>query len=227
MTSPSPSGVAVALEALREQRRAAHFYQLCDPSPSPPAAAPSIPPCSAHTVCAAARQHIHSEASSCLDAYIHSCAAAGLKPAAAVRHVGRCRCSWLAPGLLQPLRSSCRLPAGVCALRSKCEAEAAVFFRDALASEPCCIEAVPELLRLGAKEDDVRALLQVLTLILPHLPPPPPPPPSAEAEAAAGSPLSSLVQPITSQMPFIASWLRALSSQVPHPPTLPPTPPHP
>ncbi len=96
-----------------------------------------------------------------------------------------------------------------------------MFFRDALASEACCIEAVPELLRLGAKEDDVRALLQVLTLILPHLPPPPQPPPSAEA--AAGSPLSSLVQPITSQMPFIASWLRALSSQVPHPPT----PPHP
>ena len=39
----------------------------------------------------------------------------------------------------------------------------------------------------------MRALLQVLTLILPHLPPPPPPPPSAEA--AEGSPLSSLVQP--------------------------------
>ncbi len=86
MTFPSPSGIAVALEALREQRRAAYFYQLCDPSPSPPAAAPSLPPCSAHPVCAAARQHIlardHSEASSCLDAYIHSCAAAGLKPAA-------------------------------------------------------------------------------------------------------------------------------------------------
>ena len=63
MTFPSPSGIAVALEALREQRRAAYFYQLCDPSPSPPAAAPSLPPCSAHPVCAAARQHIHSEAS--------------------------------------------------------------------------------------------------------------------------------------------------------------------
>lgn len=47
-----------------------------------------------------------------------------------------------------------------------------MFFKDALASEPCCIEAVPELLRLGAKEEDVRALLQV-----PHLCPPPTPPP--------------------------------------------------
>ena len=50
---------------------------------------------------------------------------------------------------------------GMCALRSKCEVEAAMFFKDALTSEPCCIEAVPELLRLGAKEEDLRALLQV------------------------------------------------------------------
>lgn len=154
-----PEGVAVALEALREQRRAAHFYQLCDPSPTPPPT-PSLPPCSAHPVCAAARQHMlardHAEASSCLDAYIQTCAAAGVKPTALAL-----------------------LLSGSCALRSKCEAEAALFFRDALASEPCCIEAVPELLRLGAKEEDVRALLQ----------------------------------PITSQMPFIAVWLRALSSQ--------------
>jgi hypothetical protein len=58
------------------------------------------------------------------------------------------------------------LCAGLCALRSKCEAEAALFFRDALAREPCCIESVPELLRLGAKEEDVRALLQVRFLPL-------------------------------------------------------------
>ncbi len=95
---------------------------------------------------------------------------------------------------------------GMCALRSKCEVEAAVFFRDALANEPCCLEAVPELLRLGAKEEDIRALLQVsninvmnISIIIITIPP---------------------LQPILSQTPFIASWLRALSSQVSSPPAL-------
>jgi hypothetical protein len=86
----------------------------------------------------------------------------------------------------------------MCALRSKCEAEAAVFFRDALASEPCCIEAVPDLLRLGAKEEDVRALLQVLN----------------HRRVVVVVVVTPCPQPILSQMPFIATWLRALSSQV-------------
>jgi hypothetical protein len=84
--SHSLAGIAVALEALREPRRAAHFYQLCDQSPSPLPSTPSVPPCSAHPACAAARQYMlardYAEASSCLDTYIQSCTAAGAKPAA-------------------------------------------------------------------------------------------------------------------------------------------------
>jgi hypothetical protein len=88
----------------------------------------------------------------------------------AVRHVPQPQL----PLPQQPVLLLTMLLPGTCALRSKCDVEAAMFFKDALASEPCCIEAVPELLRLGAKEEDVRALLQV-----PHLCPPPPPPAAA------------------------------------------------
>ncbi len=104
---------------------------------------------------------------------------------------------------------------GMCALRSKCEVEAAVFFRDALASEPCCIEAVPELLRLGAKEEDIRALLQVPNITIIAI--------IIVITTTITIVTTPLPQPILSQTPFIASWLRALSSQVSSPtsPSLP------
>jgi hypothetical protein len=165
------SGIAIALEALREQRRSAFFYQLCDQSPCVVLPSPFLPLRAAHPACAAARQHMlardYAEASSRLDAFIQACAASGSKPPALASLLSGMRrggCS------VMLLLLTFQLPSGICALRSKCEAEAALCFRDALSVEPCCIEAVPELIRLGAKEEDVRALLQVPPLSTPPSP---------------------------------------------------------